>query len=328
MSLVLYPEMAEYARLPPFHIIETPLGKCHTSVSSDATVVEQSDIVVFFGPLNPHMPNFPRPPGALWLYFTTESNIANVAASVPFSCEINALMSYDRAADFRFPYGYFEKRTTPFATNETYDFVKKDRMAVNIRTNCDAYRQRHIESLRAYGVTVDVMSHHGCSSVPFIPECVSVGLTDPGQVTCLKVLGQTYKFYFAMENSDCVDYITEKTWLSSLENYMVPVVWGTRNDYLHWLPPNSFINCADFASTQLCADHILRVASDPDLYASYHEWRTTYQAHVAFRNLRSNHTYDKVCEFALRNNNVEKKSIDIHRLRDPMLQCSMNDKFD
>ena len=43
-------------------------------------------------------------------------------------------------------------------------------------------------------------------------------------IPCTQHLSHTYKFYMALENSDCQDYITEKMFKSSLLSGMVPLV--------------------------------------------------------------------------------------------------------
>ena len=47
------------------------------------------------------------------------------------------------------------------------------------------------------------------------------------QGSCFRELGRQYKFYFAMENNDCSDYITEKVWHHCFEHNMVPLVRDT-----------------------------------------------------------------------------------------------------
>jgi glycoprotein 3-alpha-L-fucosyltransferase len=44
------------------------------------------------------------------------------------------------------------------------------------------------------------------------------------QVRCFHELGSRYKFYLALENSDCDDYVTEKVFRNALKSGMIPVV--------------------------------------------------------------------------------------------------------
>ena len=45
------------------------------------------------------------------------------------------------------------------------------------------------------------------------------------QRRCFQELGRKYKFYLALENSDCDDYITEKVFRNAFESGMIPIVW-------------------------------------------------------------------------------------------------------
>ena len=78
----------------------------------------------------------------------------------------------------------------------------------------------------------------------------------------------------SFENSICEDYITEKTW-KILFFDMVPVVLGGGN-YQDRLPPNSYIDVANFSSPKLLADYLKKVANDDALYDSYFEWKSSY----------------------------------------------------
>jgi hypothetical protein len=174
---------------------------------------------------------------------------------------------------------------------------------------------------------VDVMGGSDCSTVPTIEECI--GWNHPFGA-CMLALARTYKFYLAIENSECNDYITEKAWENALQTQMVPVVWSTKGHHDALLPPHSFINCADHPSAMHCAQHINAVASNRSLYETYMQWHLTHQAvSLADRWVPSKHphvrTHHKaLCEYALSNARREKPAIDIARLRDPDMddRCS------
>ncbi len=76
-----------------------------------------------------------------------------------------------------------------------------------------------------------------------------------------------YKFGVAFENHSRPGYVTEKIAQCFLAGN-VPVYWG--DPTAAWLfNPEAFINCHDFASLDEAAEHVLRVDSDPELYARY-----------------------------------------------------------
>ena len=47
-----------------------------------------------------------------------------------------------------------------------------------------------------------------------------------GNASCLEMLEADYKFYLAFENSNSKDYITEKFFVNSLQNNVIPIVMG------------------------------------------------------------------------------------------------------
>ena len=64
------------------------------------------------------------------------------------------------------------------------------------------------------------------------------------------MVSKKYKFYLAFENSNCVDYITEKFW-DSLKHKLLPIVMGARvEDYEAVAPPNSFLHVDSFSGPE------------------------------------------------------------------------------
>jgi hypothetical protein len=79
-----------------------------------------------------------------------------------------------------------------------------------------------------------------------------------------------YKFVIAIENSNCMDYVTEKL-VKAVESGSVPIVAGLngRPDYRRYLPKHSFINIFDYPSIKALADDLKRIANNKTLYESY-----------------------------------------------------------
>ncbi|XP_030838481.1 glycoprotein 3-alpha-L-fucosyltransferase A-like [Strongylocentrotus purpuratus] len=83
-----------------------------------------------------------------------------------------------------------------------------------------------------------------------------------------------HKFYLALENSPCRDYISEKLWRNALLNNLVPVVYGaSKEDYERVLPPDSFIHVEDFDSIKELALYLRKLSKDEGLYNTYFEWK-------------------------------------------------------
>ena len=83
------------------------------------------------------------------------------------------------------------------------------------------------------------------------------------------------KFYFAFENSNCSDYITEK-FARSLRAYAIPIVNGWRESYEQQLP-GSFIHVADFVSSVHLTEKLSRLLANKKEMLAYQKWRLNYE---------------------------------------------------
>ena len=79
-----------------------------------------------------------------------------------------------------------------------------------------------------------------------------------------------YKFVIAIENSNCIDYVTEKL-VKAVESGSIPIVAGRngRPDYRRFMPDHSYINIFDYPSIKALADDLKRIANNKTLYESY-----------------------------------------------------------
>lgn len=81
---------------------------------------------------------------------------------------------------------------------------------------------------------------------------------------------EKYKFVIAIENSNCMDYVTEKL-VKSVESGSIPIVAGRdgRPDYRRYLPEHSYINILDYPTIKDLANDLKRIANNRTLYESY-----------------------------------------------------------
>ncbi len=82
-----------------------------------------------------------------------------------------------------------------------------------------------------------------------------------------------YKFYLALENGVCIDFISDK--FSPMQYGPVPIVSRT-SDYDGKVPGNSFIAVDDFISMESLANYLKFLDRNPKAYMSHHEWRKWY----------------------------------------------------
>ena len=178
-------------------------------------------------------------------------------------------MSYHSSSDIYYPYGQYVSEQSANNENTNINFAEnKTRLLVWTASNCRETfwpRTAWVRSLQQY-VPVDIYG-----------SC--------GNLTCRPMLSHhcllkqaSYKFYLALENSPCEEYITEKFWSSSTLYGIVPIVYGgRRTTYERLAPPNSFIHISDFSSQQDLADYIRMVDCNDTIYNEYFNWRKAGQ---------------------------------------------------
>ncbi|XP_063717231.1 4-galactosyl-N-acetylglucosaminide 3-alpha-L-fucosyltransferase 9-like [Symsagittifera roscoffensis] len=85
---------------------------------------------------------------------------------------------------------------------------------------------------------------------------------------------QDCKFYFALENSYCEGYISEKVY-NSVEGGAIPIMNGWRESCDKQLPKGSFIHVSDFESISNLTKYIERLVKNENEMLAYHKWRQT-----------------------------------------------------
>ena len=248
-------------------------------------------------------PPLPRPHGALWVYVSHEptfySDLRNQPMVDQLSGQVNVLMSYERRSTLHSPYGWCQPHSPPLQALPQSISLKRVKPAVIVESNCNSSNRNAKLSALSPLMDIDVMGR--CGTVKHA-EC------DKHNPDCFKLLAQSYYFYVAIENSECPNYITEKIWKNSFAAGMVPIVWSKHVDYKTLLPPNSYINVADFDDVVVFADYIKEIVAYPHLFRRFFEWRKHYG--VSYYNI-----IDGLCQFAIDNLGKELPPVDIPRVR-------------
>uniref|UniRef100_A0A1I7U414 Fucosyltransferase n=1 Tax=Caenorhabditis tropicalis TaxID=1561998 RepID=A0A1I7U414_9PELO len=102
------------------------------------------------------------------------------------------------------------------------------------------------------------------------------------QEPCVVDLIRPYKFYLAIENSNCQDYVTEKFWKSLDDRVTVPIVLLRDTVRQLGVPDSAYIAIDDFESLTEFIGFLNKVSNDKELYLKYHEWRRDFE--VVFDN--------------------------------------------
>lgn len=134
-------------------------------------------------------------------------------------------MNYRQDSDFFVPYGGFAPISPPETHNYGHIWTMKKPSLTSawMVSNCNAPSRRNdvIKALQKAGLSIDVYGNCRDFSSKSVPNCPR---THADRNRCpASTIGQYY-FYFALENSNCVDYVTEK-FFNSLDYYKsVPIV--------------------------------------------------------------------------------------------------------
>ncbi|XP_022109353.1 galactoside 3(4)-L-fucosyltransferase-like [Acanthaster planci] len=188
----------------------------------------------------------------------------------------NAEWTYHRASDITTPFGFYQSGIPMINRTKTADewLQGKTKLAIWMGSNCRNTgwpRLNFVRKLQSY-MPIDIYGR--CGNLTCLP-------LDRMSSKCTVDLVQKYKFYLALENSECEDYITEKVWDKALTRGVVPVVYGARKkDYEELLPPNSFIYIGDYENVKELADYLKILDTRPDLYAKYFEWQISGTANT------------------------------------------------
>ena len=234
-----------------------------------------------------------RPAFQLWCYFNMENPLYSRDTSL-ISKFFNVTMSCNQESEMFLPYASFEKlEPNDIRPLPNTNFAKgKTKMAAWVVSNCDiSHRNQLVKLLQEEGIKVSVAGK--CSEDwgwESTFNCKGHGSNN----NFVKEL-RHFKFYLALENAICQDYITQKYYLNSLKNNLIPIVLGgaVYSDPRLALP-GSYINVQDYASIEQLANHIKAVASNEALYNSYFRWRYEYK--ITLYNWFE-HFADQLCSF-------------------------------
>ena len=174
-------------------------------------------------------------------------------------------ISYHSLSTLPVPYGYYVASDPMDSEPRHEDLLsKKTHLIAWMASNCENTfwpRNDFVYDLAKY-LPIDIYGK--CGNLTCLP---------PMSEKCNNML-QSYKFYLALENTECDEYITEKFWENCLKHGVVPVVYGGRKAvYEKLAPPNSFIHVSDFDSTNELANYLIELSKDDNKYSKYFQWR-------------------------------------------------------
>ncbi len=230
------------------------------TITTDRTSLTEADVVVFHIPDFHTFPSFKKAE-QLWVAVSVESE-----ANYPLQCIPEFMEQFDLRMTFRqnsdVPVFYFDPRVIDLMKVPAR-LKTRDALAVYFASNSFALNNR-------YELVADLMRYIKIDSCGKSQNNCQI-VDDIGRVTKLDRIA-SYMFYLAFENSNCVDYVSEKLF-DGLCVGTLPVYLGAPNVDEYLPGDKCIINASDFSCAEALARHLLDVSSDMEKYESYFAWK-------------------------------------------------------
>ena len=256
-----------------FNVVD-PLTGDSCNFTRDKSLYDKSHAVFIPGNIidTLKLPDY-RPPGQRWIFTTRESFLYIPKYFPKYRYAFNHTMTYHNHADIDFRKGSCSNREHP-AKISPHLVHKKKKMVAWVSSHCPTKsRREHFIYLLDKFVGVDIYG-----------DCGKLKLNKNAE-NYDDILSQ-YKFYVALENSICDQYITEKVF-KSFKLGVVPLVAGGGTAYYEaMLPPHSYINVEKFKSPKDVAEYLKLLDRNITLYEEYFAWKPHYDCgYIRMRDL-------------------------------------------
>jgi hypothetical protein len=239
------------------------------SVTGDTRHMRDADAVIFHGPDVVYLPLAmmeERDPAQVWVLRSMESseNDRRVDRTVPNArlALFNLTSTYRRDSDGWIPYMPQSVRAVMAPVVPTAQRTKSAPV-VWVASNCWTVsgRTEFVQELAKH-VRVDAFGRCG-------EPTDETPLKRGGNGTAFREFLSRYKFYIALENSECQDYLTEKYW-RSLQLGLIPIVWGTAEGVDDFAPTNrSVVKVSSFKTIRDLAEFIKQVDANDALFEQF-----------------------------------------------------------
>ena len=198
----------------------------------------------------------------------------------------NLTATYHHKADIHMPYGFCDRHPGSEKPRTNYAEDKKGLVSW-IVSHCNTHngRENYVDELQKY---IDVEIYGECEERFKTTTGLCNGSNGANGSLCHDACTtmNSYKFYLSFENTNCVDYLTEKTYKVLVPSMTtVPVIMSGVDDLTGILPPGSFIDATLFPSPANLARHLIMLDNDDEKYNAYFAWRSSYRCRFSWRPL-------------------------------------------
>jgi hypothetical protein len=198
-----------------------------------------------------------------YMIYSIESEVNSIGGNTWYKADFR--MWYNLDLSFPEPVTYFDIRShlIDLLSPPLVEFNQKtfDAPVVWVISNCYAHNGRQV-FMKHLMSKIKVDSFGAClqNKKSHTPERMKNNIA----------LYSKYLFVIAIENSNCVDYVTEKL-VHAIASGSIPIVAGRNGkpDYLKFMPKNSFINIYDFKNMSDLVTHLKSIQRNTSEYEKY-----------------------------------------------------------
>uniref|UniRef100_A0A7M5VDM3 Fucosyltransferase n=2 Tax=Clytia hemisphaerica TaxID=252671 RepID=A0A7M5VDM3_9CNID len=275
-----YSESKIWPRMKPTDLVKELDGSsCGNSICSltyNKTMLLKSDAVLFHEPYLPSSILLKHlraivPESQFWIWNLREPPTHLTKDLSRYNNIFNWTCTYSRKSEVYDPIFHIVSKAGK-KTLTSQDFSKgRTKMIFAAINNCFVERVLMIKRLKKL-VSFDVYGacgrKVGDANLPPCPRFTE---------SCSKIM-RKYHFYFAMENSYCDNYITEKYYQNGLLNGLIPIVLGGAHYGDNRVAiSHSYINLQDFDSLENLTNFLEYLANNKTAYNKYFWWRDFYE---------------------------------------------------
>ncbi|MBT4522766.1 MAG: hypothetical protein HOC23_22430 [Halieaceae bacterium] len=256
--------------LKPFVVPNRRGGDIRMSFTTDRDRLPDVDAVWFHGPSIQEMPNRSEKTQP-WVLMSMESDVNYPYLKNPLvRAYFDVLMTYRLDSDVPCIYPNWNQYGDFLEQPPSRSGASEGALAAYIASNPVAYRDQYIAELMHH-IAVDSLG--SCLNNRRIDTFVEGGWSEGAWSSILDVMKQ-YKFYLAFENSQTIDYVTERVF-HALNSGTVPVYLGASNIREFMPDPAAVIIASEFDSPALLARYLRQLDTDNDAYQQHLAWKNS-----------------------------------------------------
>ena len=256
---------------------QSPCQENRCELTYNTQDIKASDAVLFHARDLPHaqvLRKIRDNPDQIWIWVMNESPMFTYLNLSSYNGIFNWTATYRTDSEIFLPYYGIQQLQENDPIIATENFAQsKDKKILYITSHCDDTRLNFVRNLKKY-IAVDVYGACAKFVQTEVKDC------QINSKSCEELKGQ-YKFVLAIENSFCIDYVTEKYYQNGLLGGILPIVAGGANYSNPKIAiSKSFINIRDYKNITELVSYLNYLDKNDESYNTYFQWKRFYKVEL------------------------------------------------